>query len=62
MDGFSLRDDSVGSSVGTIDLQKVPAEDNCADIVTKCLTGAAFDKHRATILGLQPRGQEKGEK
>ena len=39
-----------GLRCGTIDLQKVPAAHNCADIVTKCLTGAAFEKHRATIL------------
>ncbi len=36
----------------TIRLMKVPAADNVADIVTKCLTGAAFIRHRATILGL----------
>jgi len=41
-----------GLSCGTIELAKVPAEDNCADIVTKCLTGALFFKHRARILGL----------
>jgi len=43
-----------GLRCGTIDLQKVSAADNCADIVTKCLTGWAFDKHRSTILGLTP--------
>ncbi len=32
-----------GLRCGTINLQKVPAEDNCAGIVTKCLTGWAFD-------------------
>ena len=45
-----------GLRCGTIDLQKVPAEDNCADIVTKCLVGEVFKKHRATILGLKPLG------
>jgi hypothetical protein len=41
-----------GLACGTIDLAKVPAADNCADIVTKCLVGEAFFRHRATILGL----------
>ena len=37
---------------GTVELAKVSAEENCADIVTKCLTGAIFFRHRAKILGL----------
>ena len=37
-----------------IRLKKVPATDNCADIVTKCLVGSAFFRHRATVLGLPP--------
>ena len=41
-----------GLACKTIRLMKVPAADNVADIVTKCLTGAAFIRHRATILGL----------
>ena len=41
-----------GLACGSIDLAKVPAADNCADIVTKCLVGEAFFRHRATILGL----------
>ena len=48
-----------GLRCGTIDLQKVPAADNCADIVAKCLTGGVFEKHRATILGLVPLGPGK---
>jgi hypothetical protein len=40
-----------GLRCGTIDLRKVAAADNCADIVTKCLTGPQFFKHRDTILG-----------
>ena len=40
-------------------MQKVPAEDNCADIVTKCLVGKPFEKHRATILGLKQLGPRK---
>ena len=42
-----------GLACGTIDLRKADAADNCADIVTKCLTGEAFFRHRKTILGLQ---------
>ena len=41
-----------GLSCGTVELAKVSAEENCADIVTKCLTGAIFFRHRAEILGL----------
>ena len=41
-----------GLACKTIRLMKVPAFDNVADIVTKCLTGAAFIRHRAAILGL----------
>ena len=41
-----------GLACRTIRLAKVPAVDNCADIVTKCLVGEAFFRHRATILGL----------
>ncbi len=37
---------------GVITLHKVAAEDNTADILTKSLTGPAFERHRATILGL----------
>jgi len=35
-----------------IKLRKTSAADNAADIVTKCLTGAAFKINRARILGL----------
>ena len=41
------------AACGTIDLRKADAADNCADIVTKCLTGETFFLHRKTILGLQ---------
>jgi hypothetical protein len=41
-----------GLRCGTIDLRKVAAVDNCADIVTKCLMGDAFRRHRDTILGI----------
>jgi hypothetical protein len=36
----------------TIRLRKARAEDNVADIVTKCLAGEAFKINRAKILGL----------
>ena len=36
----------------SIRLAKVAAERNCADIVTKVLTGELFERHRHTILGL----------
>ena len=39
-------------SRGVIAFHKVSAEDNVADILTKSLTGPAFERHRATILGL----------
>ena len=62
MDGFSFAMIRWGLRCGTIDLQKVPAEDNCADIVTKCLVGEVFKKHRAAILGLKRLGLgERGE-
>ena len=32
-------------------LAHIPSHDNCADIMTKCLTGDAFRRHRATVLG-----------
>jgi len=35
-----------------ISLRKVSAEDNVADILTKPLTGPAFERHRHTLLGL----------
>ena len=41
-----------GRACGLIDPIKVKSEDNVADIVTKPLTGEAFIRHRATILGL----------
>ena len=41
-----------GLACSTIRLAKVAAADNCADIVTKCLVGKAFVRHRRTILGL----------
>jgi hypothetical protein len=41
-----------GLACSTIRLAKVAAADNCADIVTKCLVGEAFVRHRRTILGL----------
>ena len=36
----------------TIKLRKIRADSNVADIVTKCLVGAAFVTNRARILGL----------
>jgi hypothetical protein len=33
-------------------LARVPTEGNCGDIMTKCLTGPTFFRHRATVLGL----------
>ena len=41
-----------GLACGTINLAKVAAADNCANIVTKVLVGEAFFRHRRTILGL----------
>ena len=43
---------------GVIAIHKVAAEDNVADILTKSLTGAPFERHRATILGLRPMSEE----
>ena len=45
-----------GLSCGTIDLRKIRAEDNSADIVTKCLIGIRFARLRARVLGLHPPG------
>ena len=39
-------------SRGVISVHKVASEDNTADILTKSLTGPAFVRHRASILGL----------
>ena len=36
----------------TVRLAKVAAADNPADIMTKCLVGPAFVRHRARVLGL----------
>ena len=41
-----------GVACGIIAPSKCPAADNVSDIVTKPLTGEAFARHRATILGL----------
>ena len=35
-----------------IRLRKIPAWENCSDIFTKCLTGEAFFRNRARVLGL----------
>jgi hypothetical protein len=35
-----------------IRLARVEATGNCADIMTKCLTGTTFFRHRSTIPGL----------
>ena len=40
-----------GKAQGIIDPIKVSGADTVADIVTKALVGAVFEKHRATILG-----------
>ena len=37
----------------TARLSKTTSVGNCADIMTKCVTGALFFKHRATVLGLR---------
>ena len=39
-------------SRGVISLRKISAEDNVADILTKPLTGPAFERHRYKLLGL----------
>jgi len=36
----------------TVRLAKTASAGNCGDIMTKCLTGAVFLRHRATVLGL----------
>ena len=41
-----------GIACGAIIPRKRAASDNVADLVTKALGGAAFARHRATILGL----------
>jgi len=38
----------------TARLAQIASEDNCADIMTKCLTGPLFLRHRARVLGLGP--------
>jgi len=40
------------TEANVITIEKVDALDNVADILTKPLTGAAFARHRATLLGL----------
>jgi hypothetical protein len=39
-------------SRGVIALRKISADDNVADILTKPLTGPAFERHRHKLLGL----------
>ncbi len=51
MDGESVRHNPMVDG-GTVSLAKVSAAENCADIVTKCLVGEAFFRHRKTVLGL----------
>jgi hypothetical protein len=42
----------------TIRLGKIASEGNCGDMMTKCLAGLPFFRHRATLLGLDwPRDQ-----
>ena len=36
----------------TARLAQIASRDNCADIMTKCLTGPDFFRHRARVLGL----------
>ena len=38
----------------TVRLAQIASEDSCADIMTKCLTGMLFRRHRAKELGLTP--------
>ena len=40
-----------GKASGAIMPTKIKGEDNVADIVTKPLVGATFERHRSTILG-----------
>ena len=41
-----------GIECGTVELLRTTGPGNCADIFTKALTGEAFVRHRAAVLGL----------
>jgi hypothetical protein len=41
-----------GGNCGTIEARKRPSAQNPSDGLTKCLTGAAFTRARARLLGL----------
>ena len=41
-----------GEAANIIRLRKIGADENCADIFTKCLTSEAFRRNRARVLGL----------
>ena len=42
-----------GIECGTVELLLAKGPGNCADIFTKALTGEAFVRHRAAVLGLE---------
>jgi hypothetical protein len=39
-------------AAGLVDIQKVPTEDNIADLLTKALTGQAFTDKADFLLGI----------
>jgi hypothetical protein len=39
-------------AAGLIDIQKIPTEDNIADILTKCITGKSFVQKADHLLGI----------
>ena len=41
-----------GEAANVIRLRKISADENCADIFTKCLTSEAFRRNRARVLGI----------
>jgi len=43
----------------TARLGKTTSVGNCADIMTKCLTGALFFRHRAMVLGLDWNAEDE---
>jgi hypothetical protein len=45
----------------TVRMGKTTSEGNCSDIMTKCLVGPAFIRHRATILGTGWPGSKDAE-
>jgi hypothetical protein len=39
-------------AAGLVDIQKVPTEDNVADLLTKALTGKSFTEKADFLLGI----------